>query len=290
MSIPMDSGCMVCYLDRFVGKARSLGDEAAATAFARELMNLMLTMDPSRSSPTLGPATVELLQKYYALDPDMYRAEKEQSNRFVLERLDAIQSRVDRAEDPLLAGLQCAILGNYLDFSALGDQVRFEDLDTMLEKALEMDLDGETLAAFRADLEAGKKLLYLTDNAGEIGFDRVFAQVIHRLYPHVEITVCVRGGICQNDATREDADIVGMPFPVIDNGNDVAGTELPLLGEEAKRAMAEADLILSKGMGNVETLYGCGRNVYYAFLVKCARFGRLFQKPLMTPMFIREPK
>ena len=285
----MDSGCMVCYLDRFVTRARSLGDEATATAFARDLMNLMLTMDHSRSSPTLGPDTLALLQKYYDLDPDMYRAEKAASNRFVLERLDTIQSRVERAADPLLAGLQCAILGNYLDFSALGNKVSFGDLESMLEKAMEMELDPQALADFRADLAAGRRLLYLTDNAGEIGFDRVFAQVIAREFPHLEITVCVRGGICQNDATREDAAVVGMPFPVIDNGNAVPGTELPQLGEEARQALDQADVILSKGMGNVETLYGCGKNVYYAFLVKCARFGRLFQKLLMTPMFLREP-
>lgn len=290
MSIPMDSGCMVCYLDRFTKMARSLGDEETATAFARELMDLMVTMDPAASSPTLGPETLALLQKYYHVDQDLYRAEKERSNRFVLDRLDAIRTRVDRAADPVLAGLQCAILGNYLDFSALGDQVKFEALEQMLDKAMEMDLDAQALADFKADLARGRKLLYLTDNAGEIGFDRVFCEALHREFPHVEITVCVRGGICQNDATREDADIVGMPFPVIDNGNDIAGTELPRLGSEARQAMEEADVILSKGMGNVETLYGCGKNVYYAFLVKCARFGRRFQKPLMTPMFLREPR
>ena len=290
MSIPMDSGCLQCYLNKYIGLARTLGDEATTTAFSRELVRLFLDMDPERSSPAMGPGTVELLQKYYGLDPDRYRAEKEASNRFVMERLEDIRARVNGAADPLLAGLQCAILGNYLDFSALGDKISFDKLDEMLDKALEMDLDRQTLEAFRADLEKGGKLLYLTDNAGEIGFDRIFAEVIHRLYPQVEITVCVRGGITQNDATREDAAIVGMPFPVIDNGNTVAGTELDLLSKESKDAMEQADLILAKGMGNTETLYGSGYPVYYAFLVKCERFSRVFQMPLMTPMFIREAK
>ena len=50
--------------------------------------------------------------------------------------------------------------------------------------------------------------------------------------------------------------------------------------------MEEADVILAKGMGNTETMFGCGYNVYYAFLVKCPRFVHLFGKPMMTPMFI----
>jgi uncharacterized protein with ATP-grasp and redox domains len=52
--------------------------------------------------------------------------------------------------------------------------------------------------------------------------------------------------------------------------------------------MDSADVILSKGQGNVETLLGCGYNIYYAFLVKCPRFIQRFQKPKLTPMFIRE--
>ena len=290
MSIPVDSGCLLCYVNKYIPLARNLGDEATATAFSKELLRMFLELPEGASSPVMGPETVALLEKYYGLDPDRYRVEKEASNRFVLERLDDIRARVDSAADPLLAGLQCAILGNYLDFSALGDAISFEKLEEMLDKALEMELDPEMLEVFRRDLEKGKRLLYLTDNAGEIGFDRVFAEVIHRLYPHLEITVCVRGGITQNDATREDAAIVGMPFPVIDNGNTVAGTELGLLNPQAKAAMDGADVILAKGMGNTETLYGCGYPIYYAFLVKCGKFVRIFEKPLMTPMFIREPK
>ena len=52
--------------------------------------------------------------------------------------------------------------------------------------------------------------------------------------------------------------------------------------------MEEADVIFAKGMGNAETLLGCGKNVYYAFLVKCARFVHIMRRPLMTPMLVRE--
>jgi uncharacterized protein with ATP-grasp and redox domains len=119
--------------------------------------------------------------------------------------------------------------------------------------------------------------------------DRLFAEEIQRKYPHLEITFCVRGGITINDATREDAEIVGIPFRVIDNGNLVSGTELSMLSPEAKEAMDTADIIISKGMANTETLYGSGYPIYYAFLVKCVLFQQVFQKPLMTPMLVKEP-
>ena len=179
-------------------------------------------------------------------------------------------------------------MGNYIDFSALQGEVSFEKLEKMLESALEMELDKEVYAALCEDLAKGKKLLYLTDNAGEIGFDRIFAEEIHKAYPHLEITFCVRGGPAQNDATREDAAAVGIPFPVIDNGNCVAGTELSLLSPQAKQAMDTADVIISKGQGNAETLLGCGYPIYYAFLIKCVRFIERYQKPKLTPMLIKE--
>ena len=47
-------------------------------------------------------------------------------------------------------------------------------------------------------------------------------------------------------------------------------------------------MILAKGMGNTETMLGCGYNVYYAFLVKCPRFVQLFRRPLFTPMLVRD--
>ena len=288
MSIPADAYCLRCYVNKYIPLAHRLGDMSTADAFAKALVQLYLELPPEGNSCILAQKTTELLQKFYNLDPDRYRAEKEAANAFVLARMDSIREKVFSAPDPVLAGLQAAILGNYLDFSALGSSVSFDDLDAMLDKAFEMELDPQTYARFRRELDGAKKLLYLTDNAGEIGFDRIFGEALRQGYPDLEITFCVRGGITINDATREDAALVGLDFPVIDNGNLVPGTELSLLSQEAKAAMDSADVILSKGMGNTETLYGCGYPIFYAFLIKCEKFVRLFDKPMMTPMFLRE--
>lgn len=257
-------------------------------AFAKEIMKLCINAPEGVSSPWFGPQIADLLHDMYGLDYDRFRQEKLDSNRFVLERLPVIREKVTAAKDPVLAGLQFAILGNYLDFSALQGQVRFEKLEETLDKALEMELDDQVYAYFCRDLRRGGKLVYLTDNAGEIGFDRVLAEAIAAAYPDISVTFCVRGAIAQNDATREDAAAVGIPFPVIDNGNRVAGTQLDMLSEEAAAALSGADVILAKGMANAETMLGCGYNVYYAFLVKCQRFVTRFGKPMFTPMLVKE--
>ena len=286
MSFVMDSYCMQCYLRRNIDLVRPLGPETKSTAFAKEIMKLFLAAPEGVTAPWFGPQVAELLHEMYGLSIDRFHDEKLASNQFVLERLEDIRRRVEQAENPILAGLQYAILGNYLDFSALQGNVSYEKLEQMLSGAKDIDVAGPYFDRFCADLEQGKRLLYLTDNAGEIGMDRVFAEAIQKKYPQLEITFCVRGAVTANDATRDDAAAVGIPFRVIDNGNRVAGTVLELLSEDARQALETADVILAKGMGNTETMFGCGYNVYYAFLVKCPRFVKLFQKPMLTPLFI----
>ncbi len=288
MSLAVDSYCIQCYLRRNAELVRPLGNEAKTTEFLKKIMQMYIDAPAGVPSPWFGPQVADLLHQMYGLELDRFRQEKLDSNRFVLERLDDIRRRVEAAQDPVLAGLQFAILGNYLDFSALQGNVSYEKLDEMLSGAKDIDVTGATFDALRQDLETAERLLYLTDNAGEIGFDRVLAETLKKRYPQLEITFCVRGSVTQNDATREDAAAVGLPFPVIDNGNRVAGTQLELLSQEAKTALEQADVILAKGMGNTETMLGCGYNVYYAFLVKCPRFVQLFQRPLFTPMLIRD--
>lgn len=288
MSIAAGAQCMQCYLERHMDLAWKLGDEAQATVFFKELLKLFLEAPEGVSAPWYAPHTARLLQQIYGLDFDRYKQEKVRSNAYVLQRLEQIRASVESASDPVLAGLQHAILGNYIDFSGLRDQVSFDTLGEMLRSAAHIPLDPEAYAALRADLAAGKRLLYITDNAGEIGFDRICAEQIAKEYPHLDITFLVRGGPANNDALLEDAAEVGIPFPVIGNGNCIPGTQLDQLSAEAIAALESTDVILSKGQGNVETLYGCGYNIYYAFLIKCPRFMQLFDKPKLTPMLLRE--
>ena len=284
----MNATCLRCHFNKNLETALSLGDEATAFLFGKELMQLYLDAPEGVGSPWFGPDVNALFQKYYGTDEDRYVQEKIDSNRFVMERFEQLQQTVAAQPDPVFAGLQFSILGNYLDFSALGKAVSFEKLDEMLKKALQMELDQACYARLCRDFKNGKRLLYLTDNAGEIGFDRIFAEEIQKKYPHLQITFCVRGGPVLNDATRQDATTVAIPFPVIDSGSCIGGTELRCLGAEANAAFESADVIIAKGMGNNETLYGCGYNVYYAFLVKCKFFEQRFGQPLITPMLVAE--
>jgi uncharacterized protein with ATP-grasp and redox domains len=273
-------------MKRHVDAARPLGDDETATKFAKGLMEAFLSLPEGADSSQIGPAVTKLYADLYGLEGDRYREEKVASNAFALERLPKIYAQIEQAKDPIYAALQLSILGNYLDFAALAGKVRFEDLEKMLEQAENYDLSGPHYDRFLQELKTAKSFVLITDNAGEVVFDRVLAETIHRFYPEVNITFLVRGGPANNDALREDADIVGIPFPVEDSGLCVGGTPLHQISEKARILLQNADMILAKGMGNTESLYNCGLPVYYAFLVKCARFEQVFKRPHLTPMFV----
>ena len=290
MSIPINTICIECHLRKRFAAAREMGTPEQIRDYSKKILQIIADAPEDMDSTWLGAISDGLMAEIFGMDPDRLRAEKEFSNRFVMDRLPRIKARIDAASDPVYAALQFAVLGNYLDFSALQGEVSFEALETMLDSALEMDLDKDCYRQFCSDLSGNKKLLYLTDNAGEIVFDRLLAQYLQKKYPELSITFCVRGSAVSNDATREDAAAVGIEFPLIDNGTAIGGTVLRFVGEDLQKAMKEADVILAKGMGNTESLFGCGYNVYYAFLVKCERFIEVFNKPKLTPMLIRDKK
>ena len=286
MPIPMNSICAQCLMKRHVDAARPLGDDETATKFAKGLMEAFLSLPEGADSSQIGPAVTKLYTDLYGLEGDRYREEKVASNAFAMARLPKIYAQIEKAKDPIYAALQLSILGNYLDFAALAGKVRFEDLERMLEQAENYDLSGPHYDRFLQELKTAKSFVLITDNAGEVVFDRVLAETIHRFYPEINITFLVRGGPANNDALREDADIVGIPFPVEDSGLCVGGTPLHQISEKARILLQNADMILAKGMGNTESLYNCGLPVYYAFLVKCARFEQVFKRPHLTPMFV----
>ena len=286
MAIQMNSFCVRCLLQKHLDTVEALAPENA-DEFVKDLLQIMHDSLDGQNSAVIGAKINDLYSKHFGLPQDRFVEEKRQSNAFIKPRLEKISALVETQEDPVFAALQFAILGNYLDFSALQGQVSFEKLDEMLDSALKMELDQEVYAKLCTDLEKGKKLLYVTDNAGEIGFDRVLAEQLQKKYPHLQITFCVRGGPAHNDALREDAQYMDLKFSVVDTGNNVGGLDIPNLGQEAKNALDEADVIIAKGMGNTESSYGCSYNIYYAFLVKCARVQQFFNKPHMTPMLVK---
>jgi uncharacterized protein with ATP-grasp and redox domains len=92
-----------------------------------------------------------------------------------------------------------------------------------------------------------------------------------------EITFVVRGEPVLNDATPADARFVGLEelVTVQGNGSDAPGTVLDEVCAEVREAYDRAEIIVSKGQGNFETLSDAPGNIYFLFKVKCKVAARI---------------
>ena len=220
-----------------------------------------------------------------------YAKAKQKYNEILMKLEPEIERRCREAENPLELGIRYALIGNYIDFGAM-EEVDEEKLYELLGKADILELDTQEMDYIQKDLSTAKKLVYITDNAGEIVLDRVLVKIVHLLFPKLEIAVLVRAYPVLNDATLEDAVWVGLQdfAKVITNGTQIPGTVIEKLPQKAEQWVDSADLILAKGQGNFETLHGCNRNIYYLFLCKCDLFVDRFGVERFTPVIRNEKR
>lgn len=283
-----DKECLDCCRK----KAARLLEQYHVSEFVRALVVLevdkVLAETGDKSAPVLMAEVLSVVEKYLPVS-DAYEIPKQKYNQILMEWEEAVRTEVLEQKDRFLAGIQCAITGNYIDFGAMSD-VNKEKLEELLQNRRKTVLDETELENLREEILHAKKLVYITDNAGEIVLDKIFIQVLKEMNKTLEICVLVRGVPVLNDATYMDAQEVGIAelVKVVSNGTDVPGTPLDKISEEAFAQIDSADLCIAKGQGNFETLRGCGRNIYYLFLCKCELFVKKFQVERFTPVLNNE--
>jgi len=281
--------CVECVIGRYTKQLLRQPDQEKALACMKEILRVGSEAPDNVAAPYLVHLFDKVCARYFGAE-DRYAAIKKASNAFVASRLSAMRKTVEADPEPLKAALRYARTCNYIDYGPLGDGVSEEFLDGLLEKAKDEVIDETEYGNFLGDLEGAKMLLYLCDNAGEIVADRLVMEQLKKQYPGLALVACVRGGPVINDALREDAEFAGIGefAGIIDNGDTISGTQIRFAGKELRRALDTADVILSKGQGNFETMHGCGLNVYYVFLCKCQWFVEMFGIPMLTGMFLNE--
>lgn len=218
-----------------------------------------------------------------------YSREKSMFNRAMLALEEGLYAKICAAPDPVCEALKLAISANFIDFARTAD-LDGSAVDYVLASAAKAQPDKATLGSFKKKLETAKKLCVLHDNCGELVLDKILIRVIKDEYPRVRVLSVVRGKPIINDATEADASEVGLGeyAEVIGNGSDVPATYLKEVSPRVLRELEEADVVLSKGLGNLETLYGEGYDIFYAFVCKCGHISRSFGAPLASAVFARE--
>ena len=286
----LHSECLKCVLKKYMDKIPEGVSEAEKIEYLQRILKLASEAPMTMSAPVLVRDVVEVLYEMFGVTNE-YGEIKKYFNQLMMQYEAGAREKIEESEDSLKLALQYSMTGNYIDFGAMA-KIDEDELGALIEKSYENNVDEEEYQNLKEDLKNAKHLVYLTDNCGEIVMDKIFIETLMDLYPELEIKVIVRGEPVLNDVTIEDVDQVGLSnlVTIIENGTGIAGTYMEEINEESRTAMEEADVILSKGQGNFETLIGCGLNVYYIFLCKCDMFAEKFQVEKFSGMLLNDRK
>lgn len=275
-----NSHCTQCLLKQHLTNYPDTATEEERLTYIRRLFSILTEIAPGESSPVVVNRILTLQKEMFDQFVD-YTDIKKHFNQLMLKQEDWIYADISSATDSIRRALQYVMKGNYIDFGVLSD-VNSEKLMELLSQAKDQTIDEQIFEELMQDLTSAKNMVLLTDNCGEIVLDKLLIRTIMSQFPDLQIHVIVRGGHALNDATMEDACQVGLPdlVKVIGNGTCLQGTYLPDISKEARDLLEQADVILSKGQGNFESLQYCGLNIYYLFLCKCDLFTKRFHTHL----------
>jgi uncharacterized protein with ATP-grasp and redox domains len=264
--------CIPCFFRQALAAARISSEDETVH---RRVLNAVALMIPDL---TLNANPPEIAQQVYRsvyevtgmIDP--YQEAKKNANASALSLCSHMKDMVDYSNDTLETACKLAIAGNTVD---LGPQTESGNMYTTIEDSLGYQLDQEHYRRFKKSIGKAYLVLYIVDNAGEIVFDRILIEQLLKI-KRLKIVLAVRAKPIINDATLDDAIQVGLNkvATIISGGSGAPATILSQCSTEMNGYYQAADLIISKGQGNYESLSDRPENIFFLFKVKCPVIAR----------------
>ena len=264
----LDTACTECIINQSRRVADAIHADAALSAKLIDTVSEMSNaFDPKDSPPEAASDVYEKMAEI-ANKTDLYDEVKTLSTQKAKTFMPSLRKRIDSSNDKLLTAVKVAVAGNVIDLAA---EVSF-DLDEELAKIFETKFDYDDVEPLRTSLANASTLLYIGDNVGEHLFDYLTIETLQMLYPNLHISYMVRGNPIINDVTMKEAREAGFEAlcDLVDSGVNTPGFVYERANVQSQKLFDEADLVITKGMGNYECLSPSPRsNLVYLLKVKC---------------------
>lgn len=261
--------CIPCFLHQSLEAARmATSDEQKHEEVMKEVMKYLQSIDFSRSPPEISQKVHHIIRTITA-NCDPYKKVKQEANGLAKKQYVTLKHMVDQSEDPLLMAVKLAIIGNVIDFGTM-NRMNVED---MIENIAHKPFIDTDYNQFKNQVLKTKSIVFLADNTGEVFFDRLLLEQLHDGNRH--ITYVVKQYPIINDATKKDALYAGIDaYADIIAGDKDATYSAPGLvpsniSKELNHLLENADLVISKGQGNYESLSDFDRDIFFLLMVKC---------------------
>jgi uncharacterized protein with ATP-grasp and redox domains len=276
--------CIPCFLRQALAAARTSTDDEDVQ---RHVLNSVSFMMPDLGLNVTPP---EIAQQVYRIvaeitgTSDPYKEAKQYANQSAMSLYARMKDLIDYSDEALESACKLAIAGNAID---LGARAEFGSMYSIIEDSVGYQLDQQHYRQFKESIGQSDLILYIADNAGEIVFDRLLIEQLLQI-KKFKIVFAVREKPIINDATLDDALQVGLNevATIISNGSDAPATILSQCSPKMRGYYQAADLIISKGQGNYESLSDRSENIFFLLKVKCPVIARDSGYDIDSPVLI----
>ena len=260
--------CVACIINQSVRVADAINaDVKLKDEIISTVQEMGKTFSFSNTPPEIAADVYEKMAQI-ANKTDLYDEVKKHSTQKALSFVPFLKEKLLKDSDKLLIATKIAVAGNVIDLAA---QVAF-DLEEELDKIFNTDFSHNDFDDFSDSLSKAKSILIIGDNVGEHIFDYIFIETLQKLYPNTLFYYMVRGRPIINDVTMKEAKEAGFDTlcNLVDSGVNTPGFAYARANNSAKELFDSVDLVISKGMGNFESLTPTHReNICFLLKVKC---------------------
>jgi hypothetical protein len=204
-----------------------------------------------RSAPLSHPQIASRIhRRAYELlgNPDPFAELKALGNQQAAEVCRKVRDELSTFREYVLA----SVIGNTFDYGVKGHTVE-ENFSVFFRREFARGLyldDTEKIAPLCS------RVVYLSDNCGEIVLDRLLIEYLRSQGSHV--TLAVKEAPILNDATLMDARELGLDKRVdlltTTGGGAEIGISMENIPDDLRNAISRCTIIIAKGMGNFESL------------------------------------
>lgn len=273
----IDEACVTCIINQSAKVASAIdADEKLSTKLTSKIEELSKDFSFDENPPEIASYVYEAMAKI-ANKEDLYAEVKALSTQKALSFVPLLKDKISTSENKLLTATKIAVAGNVIDLAAA---VEFS-LEEELEKIFHRNFAHDDMDKLESELKHAKNIVVLGDNVGEHIFDYMFIETLKDLYPNIYFTYMVRGNPIINDVTMKEALEYGFDTlcNLVDSGVNTPGFAYNRANEKSQKLFDEADLVISKGMGNYECLTPVQReNICFLLKVKCGVVGASLEK------------
>jgi len=264
----IDPACVEC----IINQSKRVADAIHADEeLSRDIVDAVEKMAPGfsfeQSPPEVASAVYEKMAQIAGKE-DLYDEVKKLSTQKAQEFVPYLQKEINTSLEPLLTATKVAVAGNVIDLAA---EYAF-DLNEELDKIFHTAFAVNDFDLLEEQLSNALSVLYIADNAGEHIFDLIYIKTILFLYPNIKLSYMTRGNAIINDVTYEEAKEAGFAevCELVSSGVNTPGFVYDRANIASQELFDNADLIITKGMGNYECLSDVKRrNLFFLLKVKC---------------------